>query len=78
MVAASVEFECGRLDVAEPFAAASVRRWDGGSRPPTRSDGPPGRYHSGLTQPRAEMAGEADVGGSRLRTLVGVVGIENF
>jgi transcriptional regulator with XRE-family HTH domain len=31
-VAASLELEQGRLDAAEPFAAASVRRWQGGSR----------------------------------------------
>ncbi len=30
-VAALLELERGRLDAAEPFAAASVRRWEGGS-----------------------------------------------
>jgi transcriptional regulator with XRE-family HTH domain len=30
-VAARLELERGRLDAAEPFAAASVRRWEGGS-----------------------------------------------
>ena len=30
-VSASLELEWGRLDVAEPFAVASVRRWEGGS-----------------------------------------------
>jgi len=30
-VAARLEINYGRLDAAEPFAAASVRRWEGGS-----------------------------------------------
>ncbi len=29
-VAALLELERGRLDAAEPFATASVRRWEGG------------------------------------------------
>ncbi len=31
IVAARIEADRGRLDTAEPFAAASVRRWEGGS-----------------------------------------------
>jgi hypothetical protein len=31
-VAARLQINRGRLDVAEPLAAASVRRWEGGSR----------------------------------------------
>ena len=31
-LAARMELECGRLDTAEPLAAASLRRWESGSR----------------------------------------------
>ncbi|MGH3768969.1 MAG: helix-turn-helix domain-containing protein [Pseudonocardiaceae bacterium] len=35
--AARLQLERGRLDVAEPFAVASVRRWDGGLSPRART-----------------------------------------
>jgi hypothetical protein len=36
-VAARLELERGRLDAAEQFAAASVRRWEGGRNPRART-----------------------------------------